>query len=104
MNRPGSGLPSGSGRRSVIRKGAAALRYGTSSRHAFPLGRSRGLWLIVSALFLAALLVPPLLLPLLLVLPVGPLLASMRLDWALAQAPAPQVSSRPRCPRGPPRA
>ncbi len=79
------------------------MRHGGGwSRNALGKGRSYGFWLLVSALFVAALLVPPLLLPLLLVLPLDPLLSSMRLEWATADAPALPAPWRPRALRGPP--
>ena len=79
------------------------MRFSRSSRDALSRGCPYGSWLVLSALLLVALLLPPLLLPLLLlVLPADPLLSSLRLPWALAQAPAAEAPSHPRALRGPP--
>ncbi len=75
---------------------------GTLSRIEFSYGRAVGFWLVVSALLLIAVLVPPLLLPLLFLLPSDPMVAAVRREWAVANAPASRDASRPRAPRGPP--
>jgi hypothetical protein len=66
-------------------------------------GRSAGFWLVVSALLLLAVLVPPLLLPLLLFVSLLPLAVWGRRPWITAPARLTQAAASPRSPRGPPR-
>jgi hypothetical protein len=66
-------------------------------------GRSYGFWLVVSALLLIAVLVPPLLLPLLLVLSLMPAVVALRRPWAGAPAYVSSGLPPSRSPRAPPR-
>ena len=65
--------------------------------------RSLGLWLGLSALLVIAILVPPLLLPLLLGLSLEPLAAATRGPWIGVPTRGSRALTQPHSPRGPPR-